>query len=103
VHVNVRHEKFAFAPNEELSSFLVMLHWVAAFLAVEDIETMRDILILLGKQTLICSTLDNGATVLQGKQVINMMACVPKQRMFLDHFMMDCYIPTQIRVELVSL
>lgn len=53
----------------------------------EYIETMNEVLIVLGKQPQICFTLD-GATNLQGKQVINMMACVPKAY-FLEHFTME--------------
>jgi hypothetical protein len=47
---------------------------------------MNEVLVALGKQPLICFTLD-GATNLQGKQVINMMACLPKAY-FLEHFTM---------------
>jgi hypothetical protein len=49
--------------------------------------TMNDVLLTLGKHSLICFTLD-GATNLQGKQVINMMACGLKL-FFLEHFMME--------------
>jgi hypothetical protein len=48
---------------------------------------MNDVLLALGKHSLICFTLD-GATNLQGKQVINMMACGPKP-FFLEHFMIE--------------
>jgi hypothetical protein len=48
---------------------------------------MNDVLLVLGKQQLICLTLD-GATNIQGKQVINMMACGPKA-FFLEHFTME--------------
>jgi hypothetical protein len=50
-------------------------------------QTMNEVLLSLGKHPLICFTLD-GATNLQGKQVINMMACVPKAY-FLEHFTMQ--------------
>jgi len=53
----------------------------------EYTETMNEVLLSLGKNPLICFTLD-GATNLQGKQVINMMACVPKA-FFLEHFTMQ--------------
>ena len=53
----------------------------------EYVETMNEVLVALGKHPLICFTLD-GATNLQGKQVINMMACVPKAY-FLEHFTME--------------
>ncbi|ETV97590.1 hypothetical protein H310_09486 [Aphanomyces invadans] len=49
--------------------------------------TMNDVLLALAKNTLICFTLD-GATSVQGKQVINMMACEPKP-FFLEHFTME--------------
>ncbi|CAK9207872.1 unnamed protein product [Sphagnum troendelagicum] len=49
--------------------------------------TMNDVLLALSKHSLICFTLDN-ATNLQGKQVINMMACGPKP-FFLEHFTME--------------
>ena len=48
---------------------------------------MNDVLLVLGKQQLICLTLD-GATNIQGKQVINMMAFGPKAY-FLEHFKME--------------
>ena len=48
---------------------------------------MNEVLLSLGKHPLICFTLD-GATNLQGKQIINMMACVPKAY-FLEHFTMQ--------------
>lgn len=50
-------------------------------------QTMNEVLLSIGKHPLICFTLD-GATNLQGKQVINMMACVPKAY-FLEHFTMQ--------------
>ena len=53
----------------------------------EYTTTMNDVLLVLGKQPLICLTLD-GATNIQGKQVINMMACGPKAY-FLEHFTME--------------
>jgi hypothetical protein len=53
----------------------------------EYTKTMNKVLLSLGKNPLICFTLD-GATNLQGKQVINMMACVPKA-FFLEHFTMQ--------------
>ena len=53
----------------------------------EYVETMNEVLVALGKRPLICFTLDS-ATNLQGKQVINMMACVPKAY-FLEHFSME--------------
>ena len=49
--------------------------------------TMNDVLLELGNLSLICFTLD-GATNVQGKQVINMMACGPKP-FFLEHFTME--------------
>ncbi len=49
--------------------------------------TMNDVLFALGKHLLICFTLDD-ATNVQGKQVINMMACGPKP-FFLEHFTME--------------
>ncbi len=49
--------------------------------------TMNDVLLTLDKHSLIYFTLD-GATNLQGKQVINMMACGPKP-FFLEHFTME--------------
>jgi hypothetical protein len=52
----------------------------------EYTETMNEVLLSLAKQQLICFTLD-GATNLQGKQIINMMACIPKA-FFLEHFTM---------------
>jgi hypothetical protein len=45
-------------------------------MAREYTETLNKFLLSLGKQQLICYTLD-GATNLQGKQIINMMACIP--------------------------
>ncbi len=48
---------------------------------------MNDVLLVLGKQPLICLTLD-GTTNIQGKQVINMTACGPKAY-FLEHFTME--------------
>jgi hypothetical protein len=53
----------------------------------EYIETMNEVLIVLGKQPLICFTLDD-PTNLQGKQVINMMTCVTKVYFFV-HFTME--------------
>lgn len=53
----------------------------------EYTETMNKVLLSLGKQQLICFTLD-GATNLQGKQIINMMACIPAKAFFLEHFTM---------------
>ena len=50
----------------------------------EYVNTMSDVLTVLGKHQLICFTLD-GATNLRGKQIINMMACVPNA-FFLEHF-----------------
>jgi peroxiredoxin family protein len=49
--------------------------------------TMNDVSLALGKHSFICFTLD-GATNLQGKQVINMMTCGPKP-FFLEHFTME--------------
>jgi hypothetical protein len=49
--------------------------------------TMNNVLLALDKHSFICFTLD-GATNLQGKQVINMMACGPKP-FFLEHFTME--------------
>jgi hypothetical protein len=49
--------------------------------------TMNDVMFALSKHSLICFTLDS-ATNLQGKQVINMMACGPKP-FFLEHFTME--------------
>jgi hypothetical protein len=54
----------------------------------EYTTTMNDVLLALGKQPLICLTLD-GATNIQGKQVINMTACGPKKAYFLEHFTME--------------
>jgi hypothetical protein len=51
--------------------------------------TMNDVLLALDKHSLICFMLD-GATNLQGKQVINMMACGPKP-FFLEHFKMELH------------
>jgi hypothetical protein len=48
---------------------------------------MNNVFLALGKHLLICFTLD-GAINLQGKQVINMMACGPKS-FFLEHFTME--------------
>lgn len=45
---------------------------------------MNDVLIHLSKRNIICLTLDGSENV-QGKQVINMMACKPKE-FFLEHF-----------------
>ena len=53
----------------------------------EYIHTMNEVLLSLGKQPLICFTLD-GATNMQRKQIINMMACIPKAY-FLEHFTMQ--------------
>jgi len=53
----------------------------------EYVVTMNDVLLTLGKHSLICFTLD-GATNLMGKQVINMMAYGPKS-FFLEHFTME--------------
>jgi hypothetical protein len=53
----------------------------------EYTETMNEVLLALGNHRLICFTLD-GATNVQGKQVINMMACGPKAY-FLEHFTMQ--------------
>ena len=53
----------------------------------EYTETMNEVLLTLSKHSLICFTLD-GATNVQGKQVINMMACGPKAY-FLEHFTMQ--------------
>ena len=53
----------------------------------EYTETMNEVILDLGKHSLICFTLD-GATNVQGKQVINMMACGPKAY-FLEHFTMQ--------------
>jgi hypothetical protein len=50
---------------------------------------MNDVLLALGKHSLICFTLD-GATNLQGKQIINMMACGPKS-FFFEHFTMELH------------
>jgi hypothetical protein len=49
--------------------------------------TMNDVLLAFNKHSLICFTLDD-ATNLQGKQIINMMACGPKP-FFLEHFTME--------------
>ncbi|SPR00518.1 unnamed protein product (mitochondrion) [Plasmodiophora brassicae] len=57
------------------------------FMRTEYALTMNDVLLHLAKHTLICFTLD-GATNVQGKQVINMMACGPKP-FFLEHFTME--------------
>ncbi len=57
---------------------------------VEYAVTMNDVLLALSKHSLICFTLDN-ATNLQGKQVINMMACGLKP-FFLQHFTMELRI-----------
>jgi hypothetical protein len=54
---------------------------------VEYAVTMNDVLLALSKHSFIYFTLD-GATNLQGKQVINMMACGPKL-FFLEHFTME--------------
>jgi len=48
---------------------------------------MNDVLLALDKHSLIYFTLD-GVTNLQGKQVINMMACGPKP-FILKHFTME--------------
>ncbi|CAK9270788.1 unnamed protein product [Sphagnum jensenii] len=56
-------------------------------LQAQYVVTMNDVLLALGKHSLIYFTLDN-ATNLQGKQVINMMACGPKP-FFLEHFTME--------------
>jgi hypothetical protein len=48
---------------------------------------MNNVLLTLGKHSLIYFTLDS-ATNLQGKQIINMMACGPKL-FFLEHFTME--------------
>ena len=53
----------------------------------EYTQTMNEVLLSLGKHPLICFTLD-GPTNLQGKQIINMMACVPKAY-FLEYFTMQ--------------
>jgi hypothetical protein len=53
----------------------------------EYVVTMNDVLLAFGKHSLICFKLD-GATNLQGKQVINMLACGPKL-FFLEHFTME--------------
>ncbi len=50
---------------------------------------MNNVLFVLGKHSLICFTLD-GATNLQRKQVINMMACGPMP-LFLKHFTMELH------------
>jgi hypothetical protein len=47
-------------------------------------QTMNEVPLLHGKHCLTCFTLDV-ATNLQGKQIINMLACVPKA-FFLEHF-----------------
>jgi hypothetical protein len=54
---------------------------------VEYAVTMNDVLLAFNKHSLICFSLDD-ATNLQGKQVINMMACGPKS-FILEHFMME--------------
>ncbi len=54
---------------------------------VEYVVTMNNVLLTLGKHSLIYFTLDS-ATNLQGKQIINMMACGPKL-FFLEHFTME--------------
>jgi hypothetical protein len=56
-------------------------------LQAEYAVTMNDVLLALGKHSLIYFTLDD-ATNLQRKQVINMMACGPKP-FFLEHFTME--------------
>jgi hypothetical protein len=56
---------------------------------VEYAVTMNDVLFTLNKHSLIYFTLDS-ATNLQGKQVINMMACGPKP-FFLEHFTMELH------------
>jgi hypothetical protein len=48
---------------------------------------MNNVLLAFGKHSFICFTLDS-AINLQGKQVINMMACGPKS-FFLEHFTME--------------
>lgn len=53
----------------------------------EYLYVMNDVLLALSKMSLICITLD-GATKVQGKQVINLMACSPIA-MFLEHFTME--------------
>lgn len=53
----------------------------------EYVETMNEVLFALSRHPLICFTLD-GATDVLGKQIINMMACVPKAY-FLEHFTME--------------
>jgi hypothetical protein len=53
----------------------------------EYAATMNNVLLALGKHSLISFTLD-GATNVQGKHVINMMACGPKL-FFLEHFTME--------------
>ncbi len=50
---------------------------------IEYAVTVNDVLLALGKHSLICFTL-NGATNLHGKQIINMRACGPKP-FFLEH------------------
>ncbi len=56
---------------------------------IEYAITMNDVLLALSKHSLICFMLDS-ATNLQGKQVINMMACGPKP-FFLEHFTMELH------------
>jgi hypothetical protein len=88
VHLNIRHGRRSFVPCENRTSYHVS-HAVigGSLMRSKYIETMNEVLIVLGKQPLICFTLD-GATNLQGKQVINMMACVPKAY-FLEQNLLD--------------
>jgi len=55
----------------------------------EYLYVMNDVLLALSKMSLICLTLD-GSTNVQGKQVINLMACSPIA-MFLEHFTMELH------------
>ena len=66
-------------PSRALIGGELMMH--------EYTQTMNEVLLSIGKHPLVCFTLD-GATNMQGKQVINMMACVPKAY-FLEHFTMQ--------------
>ena len=53
----------------------------------EYLYVMNDVILALSKMSLICITLD-GVMNVQGKQVINLMACSPIA-MFLEHFTME--------------
>lgn len=55
----------------------------------EYVYVMNDVLLTLSKMPLICLTLD-GATNVQDKQMINLMACSPIA-MFLEHFTMELH------------